>query len=107
MPMIITCAAWQADYLRAREAIDEALSLFYKTIELDPRFASAYGMAAWCYAWRKINGWMTDRVKEIAETERLARQAAESRPGGRGCPLSQCSCAGVCCRRSRRRRVLC
>ena len=67
-------------YLRTREAIDEALSLFYKTIELDPRFASAYGMAAWCYAWRKINGWMTDRVKEIAETERLARQAAEFGP---------------------------
>jgi tetratricopeptide (TPR) repeat protein len=37
-------------------------------------------MAAWCYAWRKINGWMTDRVKEIAETERLARQAAEFGP---------------------------
>ena len=67
-------------YLRTREAINEALSLFYKTIELDPHFASAYGMAAWCYAWRKINGWMTDRVKEIAETERLARQAAELGP---------------------------
>ena len=78
--MIITCAAWQATTVRTREAIDEALSLFYKTIELDPRFASAYGMAAWCYAWRKINGWMTDRVKEIAETERLARQAAEFGP---------------------------
>ena len=52
-------------------------ALFYKAIELDPNFASAYGMAAWCYAWRKINGWMTDRAQEIAETARLARRAAE------------------------------
>jgi hypothetical protein len=31
-----------------RVATDEALQLFYKAIELDPNFASAYGMAAWC-----------------------------------------------------------
>ena len=34
-------------------------------------------MAAWCYGWRKVNGWMTDPVAETAETARLARQAAE------------------------------
>src|SRR5262245_1596915 len=67
-------------YLRTRDAISEALPLFYRSMELDPHFASAHGMAAWCYAWRKINGWMTDRVKEIAETERLARRAAELGP---------------------------
>ena len=67
-------------YGRTREAINEALPLFYKAIELDTNFASAYGMAAWCYAWRKINGWMTDRVQEIAETARLARRAAELGP---------------------------
>jgi TolB-like protein len=64
-------------YLRTREGISEALALFYKAIELDRDFASAYGMAAWCYAWRKINGWMIDRAREIPETERLARRAAE------------------------------
>lgn len=31
----------------------------------------------WCYGWRKINGWMPDRVQEIAETARLARRAVE------------------------------
>ena len=67
-------------YGRTREAINEALPLFYKAIELDTNFASAYGMAAWCYAWRKINGWMTDRIQEIAETARLARRAAELGP---------------------------
>lgn len=58
-----------------RESLDEALPLFYKAIELDPEFASAYGMAAWCYFWRKLNGWMTDRTLEIAEGVRLARLA--------------------------------
>ena len=67
-------------YQRNKEAVTEALRLFYKAIELDPNFASAYGMAAWCYAWRKINGWTTDRVHEIAETARLARRAAELGP---------------------------
>jgi TolB-like protein len=59
-----------------RESISEALSLFYRAIELDPNFASAYGMAAWGYVVRKNNGWMTDRRQETAELERLARRAA-------------------------------
>lgn len=60
-----------------REALDEALPLFYQAIELDPEFASAYGMAAWCHFWRKLNGWLTDRDREIAEGVRLARLAVE------------------------------
>ena len=64
-------------YQRTSEAINDALRLFYKAIEIDPDFASAYGMAAWCYGWRKINGWVTDRVQEVDETARLARRAAE------------------------------
>jgi TolB-like protein len=70
-------------YLRAmaklhsgtREAIEQALPMFYKAIELDPEFASAYGMAAWCHFWRKLNDWMIDRTAEIAEGVRLARLA--------------------------------
>ena len=46
---------------RTNEANSEALCLFRKAIEIDPKFATAYGMAAWCYVWRKINGWLTDR----------------------------------------------
>jgi len=60
-----------------RVAIEEALPLFYKAIELDPEFASAHGMAAWCHFWRKLNGWMNDRAQEIAEGARLARLAVE------------------------------
>jgi TolB-like protein len=60
-----------------QEAIDEALSLFRRSIELDPEFAAAHAMAAWSYFWRKINGWAKDRAREIAEGERLARRAVE------------------------------
>jgi tetratricopeptide (TPR) repeat protein len=34
-------------------------------------------MAAWCHFWRKINGWMNDRQRELAEGTRLARRAVE------------------------------
>ena len=61
----------------ARAANEEALRLFSKAIELDPDFASAYGMAAWCYVWRKINGWMIDSAQETAEGARLAKRAIE------------------------------
>jgi TolB-like protein/class 3 adenylate cyclase len=60
-----------------REATDEALSQFYEALQIDPDFASAHAMAAWCHFWRKVNGWMGDRVKEIAEGARLARRAVE------------------------------
>jgi adenylate cyclase len=59
------------------EANNEALSQFYKAIELDPLFASAFGMAARCYAQRKGSGWVIDRVKELRETVRLARRAVD------------------------------
>ena len=55
---------------------DAALKLFYRAIELDPQFAAAYGMAAWCYVFSHINGWTSDYVGDAPEIERLARTAA-------------------------------
>jgi TolB-like protein len=60
-----------------RESVEEALPLFQRSIELDPEFAAAHAMAAWCIFWRKVNGWMEDRPHEIAEGVRLARRAVE------------------------------
>ncbi|WP_410824356.1 winged helix-turn-helix domain-containing tetratricopeptide repeat protein [Methylobacterium oryzisoli] len=60
-----------------RRAIDEALPAFRTAIEFDPDYASAYAMAAWCYFWRKVNGWSADREQEIVEGARLARAAVE------------------------------
>lgn len=60
----------------SREANDDALGFFNRAISLDPDFAGAYGYAAYCYAWRKTNGWLSDPAKELAEAERLARRGA-------------------------------
>ena len=61
----------------SKEANSEALRLFYQAIELDFEYASAHGMAAYCYVWRKANGWMVERESETAETVRLAFRGAE------------------------------
>jgi adenylate cyclase len=58
-----------------REANTEALLLFTRAIELDPDFASAYGMAAYCYVLRKANGWTVESENETAEAARLTRRA--------------------------------
>ena len=60
-----------------RQANEEALRLFYRAIELDPDFASAYGRAASCYATDKANGWFSGTAYEIAEVSRLAHRAVE------------------------------
>jgi TolB-like protein/class 3 adenylate cyclase len=60
-----------------KDANKEALVLFHKAIELDPYFASAYGMAAYCYVQRDTNFWMVNRAQEMAEAVRLAQRAAE------------------------------
>jgi TolB-like protein/Tfp pilus assembly protein PilF len=64
-------------HLMTREEVDEALGLFQSAIDLDPDFAAAYAMAAWAHVWRKVNGWMIDRPREVAEGARLARRAVE------------------------------
>lgn len=59
-----------------KESTGEALSDLYRAIDLDPDFASAYGIAARCYVARKGSGWIADQSREYAEAIRLARRAA-------------------------------
>ncbi len=61
----------------SREGNAQGLAHFYRAIELDPEFASAYGLAARCYSQRKACGWVVDRQFEITESRRLARRAVE------------------------------
>jgi adenylate cyclase len=56
-----------------REAVDEALRLLHRAIELDPAFAPAYGLAAHCFAVHMIQ----HRLRETTEAARLARRAVE------------------------------
>ena len=72
-------------YLRGRASFHEwtqqrnndALSFFRRAVEIDPDFATAYGMAALCYEQRMMNGWMTDRRQEVAEAALLADRAVD------------------------------
>jgi len=67
--------------------------LFNSAIELDPDFASAYGRAALCYVFAKINGWFSDTANEMAEVKgslsgrlswaRMTRVALMPPAGGR------------------------
>jgi TolB-like protein/class 3 adenylate cyclase/tetratricopeptide (TPR) repeat protein len=64
-------------YRWTAEDNSEALRLFKRSIELDPEFASAYGMAARCYSYRRSNKWFTDLQQETVEAARLARYAVQ------------------------------
>jgi TolB-like protein/class 3 adenylate cyclase len=61
-------------YRWTRDASDEALRLFYRAIDLDPEFGSAYGMAARCQIWRSANRWISEENEKL-EAVRLARLA--------------------------------
>lgn len=39
--------------------------------------ASAYGWAAFCYHSRKVNGWISDKERELAEARRLLESAVK------------------------------
>jgi TolB-like protein/Tfp pilus assembly protein PilF len=69
-----------AMHLLSREGSDEALAHFGQAIQLDSGFAAAHGMAARCYAMRKMAHWMKDGEQERVEAERLARRAVELGP---------------------------
>jgi TolB-like protein/class 3 adenylate cyclase/tetratricopeptide (TPR) repeat protein len=67
-------------YQGTKQANIEALQNFQRAISIDENFATAYGMCAYCYVWRKANGWVADRGQEAVEAERLARTAARLGP---------------------------
>jgi TolB-like protein/Tfp pilus assembly protein PilF len=65
-------------YRWTKDGVGEGLRLCNKAIELDPDFAAAYGVTAWCYFWRMANGWMSDREQETAEVTRLVGRVTET-----------------------------
>ena len=64
----------------SRDGSDEALTHFDQAIQLDPNFAAAHGVAARCYAMRKMARWMKDAAQESVEAVQLARRAVELGP---------------------------
>lgn len=82
----------QAEVVKwTREGNDAALAHFYRAVELDPDFASAFGMAARCYSQRKALMGGVDPLAESAEVKRLVRRAVEL---GRDDPVAL-STAGI------------
>jgi adenylate cyclase len=60
-----------------RRGNEDALKLFQRAIDLDPNYAAAYGMAAYCRHRRRVWGWTDDRKGDLHELAHLARQAAK------------------------------
>jgi tetratricopeptide (TPR) repeat protein len=75
-------------HLSTKSSILDALGLFRRASELDPDFAAAFGMAAWCHVRRKGSRWVTDPASEIPETKRAVWKALEL---GRDDAVALCS----------------
>ena len=53
----------------------EALALTQRAIALEPNYALAHALGAWCHFWQFVNGWPADLEATRAEGLRLARAA--------------------------------
>jgi len=64
----------------SKEGNQQALTHFYRAMELDPNYATPYGLVARAYVQKNAGGWSEDRERELTEVERVARRAAELGP---------------------------
>ena len=69
--------AQQFEYEFTRESFDAALRCLEQALIIDPNYAQAMALAAYCYAERSQQGWLKDRASETAEGIRLAARAVE------------------------------
>jgi adenylate cyclase len=65
-----------AQFTASYEGNLEALRLLRRAIEIDPRYAAPYGLAAWCYNQQKTRGWVSPSDPTLTEGIRLAKLAA-------------------------------
>ena len=56
---------------------DAALQYFKNAIALDPTYSLAYGGAAMCLMWRRVNKWPRDNAEDNAQLSRLADRVKE------------------------------
>jgi TolB-like protein len=67
--------ALQLDYECTEESLDEAIRCLDRAVALDPTFAPAMALAAFCYGERALQAWAKDFAAEAAEAVRLANRA--------------------------------
>jgi adenylate cyclase len=59
------------------EGNDEAIRLLTRAVEIDPDYASAYGLAAFCYLRKLQRGWVAPTPELTDQVVRAAQMAAE------------------------------
>lgn len=64
-------------YTWSRDGLDKALQLCYRAIELDPDYATPYGLALTGLYLRRTAGWTADPAHELAEARRLSDRVGE------------------------------
>ncbi len=69
--------AQQLAYEFAEESLSAALHHLKQALTIDPNYAPAMGLGAYCYAERRHQGWAQDINAETAEGLRLASRAVE------------------------------
>jgi len=73
----LTLRAQQLAYEFTEESLEAALRSLREALAIDPSYAPAMALAAYCYGERRIEGWAQDLPGEAAEGLRLAWRAAE------------------------------
>jgi tetratricopeptide (TPR) repeat protein len=66
--------------LLSREHQDRAIAFARRALDLDPQFARAYAYVAFLSLRRRMNGWMQDEAREIAEAVHFAHEAVQLEP---------------------------
>jgi len=64
-------------YTWSRDGLDKALQLSYRAIELDPNYATPYGLALTCLYLRRTVGWVADPARDLVEARRLCDRVFE------------------------------
>jgi tetratricopeptide (TPR) repeat protein len=72
--------ALQLDYECTEESLDEAIRCLGRAVSLDPTFAPAMALAAFCYGERALQAWARDFAAEATEAVHLANRAVELDP---------------------------
>lgn len=69
--------AQQLEYEFTEVSFEAALHHLKQALVIDPTYAPAMALAAFCYGWRRTQGWMKDVTAEIAEGLDLVSRALE------------------------------
>jgi len=59
------------------DALAEAVALMRRALSIDPRYAPAAGLAAWCILVAIVQGWLAPEQRRSEEAVRLARRALD------------------------------